>query len=179
MGRITPEKDYPTLLKAFSIVTKKCPHFILEIYGAGSPEKLLELSQELEIKEKVFFKGAYPDALLKIADSKCYVLSSISEGMPNALMEAMAIGLPCVSTDCPNGPAELIENEVNGLLVPMQDEKALAEAILRMIEDEEFANKCGENAKKIKETNSVEKNAKIYLDYFVKLNNHKKNRRIK
>jgi glycosyltransferase involved in cell wall biosynthesis len=179
MGRIANEKDYPTLLKAFSIVTERHPQFILEIFGGGSAEKLLELAQELGIREKVFFKGAHPDALLKIADSKCYVLSSISEGMPNALMEAMAIGLPCVSTDCPNGPAELIEDGVNGLLVPVGDEKAMAKAILKMIEDEEFAKKCGENAAKIKETHSVEINAKRYLDYFVKLNNHKKNRRIK
>lgn len=171
MGRITPEKDYPTLIRAFSIVAKKHPEYILEIFGRGSPEDLLALAGELGIRDKVFFMGAHPDAILKIANSKCYVLSSISEGMPNALMEAMAVGLPCVSTDCPNGPAELMENGVNGLLVPVEDERALAEAILKMIEDEEFAKKCGENAAKIKETHSVEINAKRYLDFFKKIVN--------
>jgi glycosyltransferase involved in cell wall biosynthesis len=70
-----------------------------------------------------------------------FVLSSLFEGMPNALMEAMAIGLPCVSTDCPNGPAELFENGVNGHLVPGAMQMRIAYAILRYIEDKDFA-KC-------------------------------------
>lgn len=166
VGRLFKVKDYPTLLKAFKQISDKHQDYELVIYGQGPEDKeLKEFSQDLGIGEKVFFMGAQPDALLKIADSKCYVLSSISEGMPNSLMEAMAIGLPCVSTDCPNGPAELIEDGVNGLLVPVGDENAMAKAILKMIEDEEFANKCGENAKKIKETHSVDYIAEQYLTY--------------
>lgn len=171
MGRIHKAKDYITLMKAFQIILNKYSNYNLEIYGRGDISQLTKIAKEMTIDKNTYFMGACPDALLKVANSKCYVLSSIYEGMPNALMEAMAIGLPCVSTDCPNGPAELIEDGVNGLLVPVGDEKAMAKAILKMIEDEEFAKKCGENAKKIKETHSVEINAKRYLDFFKKIVN--------
>ena len=121
------------------------------------------------MEDKVLFMGTCPDAIVKVADSACYAMSSLFEGMPNALMEAMAVGLPCVCTDCPNGPAELIENEKNGLLVPMEDENALAGAILRMIEDKPFAEKCGKNASKIKETHSMDTNGKQYLNYLSRI----------
>ena len=167
MGRLSRQKDYPTLIKAFKIVNEKYPDYTLEIFGKGKLENQLKnYVQELNLADKVIFAGVTPDAILKIADSECFVLSSRYEGMPNALMEAMAIGLPCVSTDCPNGPAELIENEVNGLLVPVGDENALAYAILRYIEDKDFARMCGQNASKIKESHSMEKNAKRFLEYF-------------
>jgi glycosyltransferase involved in cell wall biosynthesis len=117
--------------------------------------------------------GVAKDAVLKIADSSVYVMSSKFEGMPNALMEAMAIGLPCVSTDCPNGPAELIENGVNGLLVPVGDVEALSEAIIKMIEDREFAERCGKNARKILETHSIDQKAKEYAEYIEKVLNTK------
>lgn len=166
MGRLSDQKDYPTLLKAFKLVREKNPDFILEIYGDGPDKADLEkLAKDLGIDEQVRFIGACPDALLKLADSSCYVMSSIFEGMPNALMEAMAVGLPCVSTDCPYGPAELIRSGENGLLVPVGDADALANAILRMIEDKEFANYCGENAKRILDDHNVEIIAKQYMDY--------------
>lgn len=175
IGRLNAQKDYPTLLKAFKIVYEKHPELVLEIYGKGEKEKELKaLLVDLGLSEKVVFAGVHPDAIVQVADARCFVLSSIYEGMPNALMEAMAVGLPCVSTDCPNGPAELIENGENGLLVPMRDEKAMAQAILKMIEDKEFAENCGQNAGKIKETHSIENNASQYLNYIEKRVEEKK-----
>ena len=153
------------MLRAFSLVNKIYPQYKLEIFGGGDSSALQALAQELGVEERVFFMGAHADALLKIADSKCYVLSSISEGMPNALLEAMAIGLPCISTDCDYGPRELIDNEKNGQLVPVGDCKAMANAIKRFIEDESFANRCGNEAKKIRENNSIENISLQYLDY--------------
>lgn len=170
MGRLTDQKDYGTLIRAFLPITEKYPAYTLEIYGQGPDEnKLKTLTKELGIEKQVHFCGAHEDAILKIADSACYVMSSKYEGMPNALMEAMAVGLPCISTDCPNGPAELIQNEENGLLVPVGDVEALAAAMFTMIERKTLANKCGENAKHILETHSLEKNAKAYLDYILKI----------
>lgn len=170
MGRLSGQKDYGTLIRAFEPIAEKYPAYTLEIYGTGpDEEKLKALSKELGLESSVHFCGVCEDAILKIADSACYVMSSKYEGMPNALMEAMAVGLPCVSTDCPNGPAELIENGENGLLVPVGDVEALTGAMLTMIERKTLANKCGHNAKRILETHSIEKNAKAYLDYILKI----------
>ena len=166
VGRLSSQKDYPTLFRAFRHVLDVYPNYTLELFGEG-PEKenLIRYADDLGILENVKFMGVHKDAILKIADSACYVLSSLYEGMPNALMEAMAVGLPCISTDCHNGPAELIENEKNGILVPVGDSDALSKAILRMIEDREFAQSCGTEAKKILETHNVDVISGQYLDF--------------
>lgn len=174
IGRLVPQKDYPILIKAFAKVKEKHPNYHLEIYGKGPlEEELRSLAKSLDVGDSVLFQGVSPEAIINIANASCYVLSSKYEGMPNALMEAMAVGLPCVSTDCPNGPAELIQNGKNGLLVPVGDADALANAILKMIEDTDFAEQCGKNASKIKKTHSIENNAKKYLEFILKMNREK------
>ena len=166
MGRLSDQKDYPTLIKAFAAVLKKHPDFTLEIYGDGPDKnKLINHIDELGLSDKVILRGVHGDAILQMANSACYVMSSKFEGMPNALMEAMGIGLPCVSTDCPFGPAELIEDGVNGVLVPVGDAEKMADSISKFIEDKEFAAKCGENAKKILQNHSIESISKQYLDF--------------
>ena len=172
VGRINKVKDYPTLIKAFSIVNKKYPNYVLEIYGDGpEKDKLIELSINLGILENVKFLGVKRDAVVEVSKSSCYVLCSLYEGMPNALMEAMAVGAPCVATDCPFGPKELITDKENGLLVEVGDVEGLANAICKFIEDKELANKCSQNARKILETNSVDIIAKKYYDYICNIVN--------
>lgn len=167
VGSLREQKDYPTMIKAFSIFHKKHNDFILEVYGEGIDRKALEKQiEELGLKEYILLKGNDPQALRRIVDAKCYLMTSICEGMPNSLMEAMAIGMPCVSTDCECGPAELIENGKNGLLVPIQDPQAISDAISKMVEDRDFAIKCGNNAALLKQTNSVDIISKRYFDYF-------------
>lgn len=165
-GRLTEQKDYPTLLKAFAIFNKCHPEYRLEIYGKGELlDSLIELAVELGIDPFVDFKGAVKDAISPISSSSCYVMSSLYEGMPNALMEAMAVGVPCVSTDCPFGPRELIDDGKNGLLVPVSDSKSLAKAISIMVEDYDFASKCGSMAMKILNKQSIPAIAQRYLEY--------------
>ncbi len=166
MGRVTSQKDYPTLLRAFAEVAKAYPEHTLEIYGEGPDEAALQsLAEELGIGSRVLFQGAHPDAILRIADSACYVMSSRYEGMPNALMEAMAVGLPCISTDCPNGPAELIEDGRNGLLVPVGDVEAMSGAILRYLGDPSFSEACGREAREILHTHAIDVKAKEYVEF--------------
>ena len=170
VGRCAKQKDYPTLLKAMKQVVSSHPEYTLEIFGNDTgayAEQIKQLAHDMGLGDHVKFMGVAKDAVLQIADSSVYVMNSIYEGMPNALMEAMAVGLPVISTDCPNGPAELIENEINGLLVPVGDFDALAGAMLKMIEDKEFAERCGDNARKILETHSIEKKAAEYADYIM------------
>ena len=156
VGRDTYEKDYKTLVSAFAKFNCDHSDYILEIYGNGKFTEIKEYANQLQIADKVKFMGARKDVISLINDAGCYVLSSNSEGMPNALLEALAIGLPCVSPDCPTGPRELIEDGVNGILVPVGDSDALAQAIGKMIDDKEFADKCSNNALNIRETHSLD-----------------------
>lgn len=168
LGRVVEEKDYKTLIDAFCIVNKKFPEYRLTIYGDRPSEysKMIhKYIYDLPCANRIDVYPISSDALCEVAKGKCYVLSSVSEGMPNALMEAMAIGMPCVATDCNNGPAELVENGVNGLLVPIKDSQSMAEAIIKIIEDKAFAEKISENAKRIKATNSKEIISEQYFNY--------------
>ncbi len=167
MGSLKKEKDYFTLLNAFKLVSEKHPEFILEIYGDGPlKSELIQQSIDLNIQSRVFFQGSRPDAILAASNSKVFVMSSISEGMPNSLLEAMAVGLPCVSTDCPNGPAELIKHGENGLLVTVGDYEAMACAINYIIENEKDAVQYGMRAGNIRNTNSIDLICNQYLGYF-------------
>ena len=166
VGSFKPEKDYFTLIKAFKLVTKAYPEVILEIYGEGPLRPKIELLiRQLDLTNNVFLMGKHRDAILKIKSARCYVLSSISEGMPNSLMEAMAIGLPCVSTDCENGPRELITHGVNGFLAPVGDHKAISDYIIRILDNDELANTLGKNALNINTTNSNSQIANRYLNF--------------
>ena len=114
-------------------------------------EELTELARSLNIADRVELPGRSTALLEKMNTAAMFVLSSDYEGMPNVLLEAMCMGMPCVSTDCPSGgPRELIENGVNGLLVPVGDVEALHRAMERMA-DPVFAKKMADAAYGIRE----------------------------
>ena len=141
------------MLRAFAHVHEKHPEYKLEFYGDGLDQAAMEqLARDLGLEDSAVFHGVSAALLRDMAKSEIFVLSSDYEGIPNSLIEAMAIGLPCVSTDCsPGGARMLIRDGVNGLLVPRNDEKALAEGICKMIEDRDFAIACGKEAVKVRE----------------------------
>jgi len=120
----------------------------------------------------VLLPGASKTLLPEIRTAGMFVLSSDFEGMPNALIEAMATGLPCISTDCPaGGPASLVQDEVNGLLVPVGDVRAMAKAMCRIADNEDFARLLGENAAKIRDrldANTVASKWREYLERVIK-----------
>lgn len=147
-GRLTKQKNFSLLIRAFSEVSKQYPEYNLEIYGEG-PLKgdLINEAQALGIAEKVKFQGYVKNLGDRIQDATLFVLSSDFEGMPNALMEAMALGLPVISTDCPAGGSKfLIEEKKNGLLVPINDEKKLTEAMMEILSDKKLRSTMGKNA---------------------------------
>jgi len=158
-GRLSKQKNFPLLIKAFAKIADKFPKYKLVIYGKGNLlESLKDLATELGVGDRVEFPGFCTDMPKQLEKSSMFVLSSDYEGMPNALMEAMASGLPCVSTDCGGGGARfLIQNGENGLLVPQRDEDALAAAMEKILYDEAFAEKLGNNARKLQETLAPEK----------------------
>ncbi len=153
-GRLTDQKNHLLLINAFSRIAKKYDDFMLVIYGEGpNRDVLTDRIKELELTGRVLIPGYSPDILQNIRKASLFVLSSDYEGMPNALMEAMALGLPCVSTDCDGGGSRyLIEDGKNGLLVPVKNEIALADAIDKVLSDKEFAYSLGRDAYKLSKT---------------------------
>ena len=155
-GRLVDFKNQPMLIRAFLKVHEKHPDYTLKIYGPdskdGTKEILESIIHENHVEDFVKLMGGSNTLEKDLADAALYAFSSDWEGLPNALMEAMALGLPVVSTDCPcGGPKTLIEDGVNGLLVPIMDEKAMTDGILRLIEDRELAERLGREARKISE----------------------------
>ena len=166
IGRLCDQKDYVTLIQAFEIVHRVYRDYNLEIYGEGPDKAKIEnLIEYLNLQNCVMLKGVCKNAIQRIADTRMFVLSSKYEGMPNALMEAMGVGLPVISTDCPNGPAELIENGINGMLVPVGDVQTLAKAIIYLIENPKKAEAMGKNARTILKTHSIETQANKYREF--------------
>lgn len=161
-GRLVDFKNQDMLVRAFWQVHQKHPDYVLKIYGPdsldGTKEKLERLIRQLDAGGYIYLMGSSAALEKDMAYAAVAAYSSDYEGMPNAVLEAMALGLPVVSTDCPpGGPRMVIEPEENGLLVPVGDACALAAAVNRLIEDRGFAEKLGRNAAKIGERASAER----------------------
>ncbi len=135
VGRLSQQKNQALLIKAFAKIKDLHCDYELDIYGDGPLKTELEnLSLELGVSEKVNFRGTSSSVLDKIRSASLFVLSSDFEGIPNALIEAMAIGVPCISTDCkPGGARALITNGQNGIITPIKNVDKLAEAIDYML----------------------------------------------
>ena len=153
VGRISRQKNQMLLLKAFRRIADRFPRMELRIYGEEGEQGV---RQELEryvaahgLRERVQFMGQCGSLERELADAALFVLPSDYEGMPNALIEAMVLGLAVIATDCPcGGAAMLIEDGISGLLVPVGNEKGLAEAMERVLMDESLAETMAENAGK-------------------------------
>ena len=157
VGRLREQKNHSMLINAFEKVYQDYPDYELYIYGEGKLREVLTRQvHKLKLTEAVFLPGNVSDIHEKMADAELFVLSSNYEGLSNALLEAMMMGLPCISTDCA-GSNEVIENEKNGLLVPVGDTNKLANAMKRLIADKDFARELGNNAKRSSKFYSAEK----------------------
>lgn len=149
VGRLEKQKNYPLLIKAFYEIAMKYENIVLSIYGEGSlHSELNNYINKLNLQGKVCLCGRTKNIEDELLQSDLYVLSSDWEGMPNSLMEAMAVGLPCISTDCKTGPAELIEDGVNGYLIPVDDKDALVNSIMKVINNTDNSIKMGKEARK-------------------------------
>lgn len=148
VGRLAEQKNQAMLIRAFAKIASKFPEQNLLIYGSGDYTELLKNEiNGLQLEDRVFLMGSTSQVQEVLAQAGVFVLSSDYEGMPNALMEAMAAGVPSISTDCPcGGPRMLIRNGENGLLVPVGDENALSAAMERLLSNRSFAEKIGKQA---------------------------------
>lgn len=174
VGRLDENKNHLMLLQAFEMIEKEFPDMQLIIYGEGRSRDVLEqYVKEKNLVDKIKLPGNIQNVAEHIKKAKIFALTSNTEGMPNSVMEAMALGLPVVSTDCPcGGPAMLIQDGINGMLVPVGDVEALAGAFRKILSDDTYAKSLGERAYRIVEELhpvSVNKKWEEYLKSVAKI----------
>ena len=147
VGRLTEQKNFELLINSFIIAKNSIPDDCkLYIYGEGKlRKKLEEIIKNNNMEEKIFLPGAKKDILNIISDSALFVMSSNYEGFPNALLEAMSLGIPVISTDFYTRVARDLIKENGGIIVAVNNEKDMTEAIIKMMNDTDFRNKCRSN----------------------------------
>lgn len=175
VGRLHEQKNQKLLIEAFVKAHKIVPDYKLEIYGQGHLEKeLLNLIKKLKAEEYISLMGTSNSLLKEIVNSSLFILSSNYEGMPNALIEAMCLGIPSISTDCPcGGPRELINNYENGLLVPIKNIDKMTDAIIEILTNRELSNKISENSFDLRNRLDSKKIAEQWLIFLDKILNKK------
>jgi len=166
IGRLDSYKGVNFLIEGFKQLLSKVDSVRLNIVGDGPDEPLLKnAAKELGIADHITFKGRREDILSELYNTDIFVLPSLSEGMSNVLLEAMACGLPVVATFV-GGNSDLIRDRYNGILIPPRDSTMLSVALLELLEDEELAQRLGEEARK-----TIEKNYSMdqIVDKYIKL----------
>ena len=152
MGRLNELKGFDLLLGAFSLIKDKNPSWSVEVWGEGEQRGELEaLRDKLGLGERFKFPGVTGEPYKQFAKADLFVLSSRCEGFGIVLCEAMSQGLPAVSFDCPNGPAEIIRDKVDGILVPPEDIEALAKAMDHLMNNEAERKHMGLLAREVNE----------------------------
>lgn len=166
VGRLQPQKNHRLLLDAFAAFHKVHPDYELHIFGIGELEDdLKRQAGALGIAGNVFFRGFSDHVQEEIWDSAMFVLSSDYEGISNSMIEALAMGIPVISTDCPvGGSRAYIDDGRSGLLTPVGDAPALTAAMVKIAEHPDFARSLSENGSKIREKYSLTKIADRFLE---------------
>ncbi len=161
--RIDPQKNLFLLLESFEKLAKECPDYELYIYGDRSEnareysENFLQAANNSMFSERIHIHPARADIHEEILDCAMFVSSSDFEGMSNSMLEAMAIGLPTICTDCPAGGARaVIRDHENGLLVPVNDAEALYLAMKEVVDNPELAESLSRNGRRIRQEQSAE-----------------------
>ena len=155
VGRLDPQKNFALLIDAFSRVD--ATGWTLQIFGEGPLKVALHaLIVEKKLEKRVILRGGTNDVFGEMVQASVFVLSSLAEGYPNVLIEAMSVGLAVVSTDCPSGPAEIVEHGQNGLIVPNNNANALANALQTLVNAPTLRQTLGQNAIEISKKLNIE-----------------------
>lgn len=164
IGRLHPQKNQKLLINSFIEFHKSHPDYILSIYGKGELEdELSKYINDVSMTNFIELVGEQKDVYQLILDSKVFVLSSDFEGMPNALIEAMSLGLPCISTKV-SGAIDLIENEINGILVD-SNTKSISNALNKLVDNPDFANSIAHNAVDVHKKLNIDHISNLWIKY--------------
>ena len=164
-SRLVPQKRNDLIIKVFARFLESHSDYSLTIYGDGPErEKLVEQVSQLGIEEKVLLPGNVKNIWEKIKGAEMFVMASEYEGMSNALLEAMCLGLPCISTKV-SGAVDFINDGENGLLVDINDEEALFKAIQKLADNKELRNEIGKKARFVAEELDSSKIAVRWIEY--------------
>lgn len=176
VGRLENQKNQKMLIHAFYNFHQQFPEYELHIYGVGSLlENIQQYITTLQLTDKVILHGNVDNIKDEIYTAKMFILSSDYEGMPNALIEALAMGIPSISTDCPcGGPRYLIENNINGVLIPVNDEQALIKAMIDLVNNPSKCLEMSKNSHIIQEKLNPVKINQQWLDYMYEIVTEKK-----
>lgn len=170
VGRLGKEKGFDRLLQTFSYLHTLYPDWALVILGEGKQRDALQaLAVSLEIEDRVIFPGAVGNVGQWFEAADAYVLTSLFEGFPNALLEALAHGVPSVAVDCETGPREILRHDVDGLLVPQDDEEALTQALMKVMGDSALRARFSERAIEVREEYAVDRVARQWEQLFSSL----------
>jgi glycosyltransferase involved in cell wall biosynthesis len=176
VGRLEPQKGFHRLVDAFAEAVKVNSDWILVIVGGGSlRDSLIKQISEKVIAEKIFLAGSVGNAGDWYSKASAYVMSSHFEGFPNTLLEAMAHGLPCISTDCDTGPSELIVNDLNGMLVTNGSHASMVNGLVKLMNDHELRMRLGNAAKNVVEKYSMQSVSSEWENLIVDLTSSRKN----
>lgn len=170
LGRLTKQKNHKLLIEAFSLIHSKHPDWVLDIYGDGVLEtEIRDQINSLNLGESVHLMGNRKDVHKEIENAACFVLSSDYEGLSNALIEAMQMGMCCISTDCA-GSDDAIESFKNGILIPVKDLKALTDAMLFVIENPDKRKAMGDRAFESSQSYNVDNVIDLWKEVIENLN---------
>ena len=165
VARITKQKNPEMLIRAFKKFHLKHPEYTLTMYGDGEDrDYVLDLIEIEGLSSYISLPGAKRNIWDEIVDARCFVMTSWYEGMPNALLEAMCLGLPCVSTKV-SGAVDLIKNGENGILVDLDDDDAFSEALCKIVDDKDYALSLGCKAIDIYDQLTVDVISKQWIEY--------------
>lgn len=157
VGRLEGQKGFDVLIEAFARLAPRWPSLEVRIVGSGSQrEALARLAAQRGVADRVRFLGQVEDTTELLRGASVFALPSRFEGFPNALLEALACGVPSVASDCPTGPRELLGDDAHGLLVPTEDAESLAAAIVRLLSDTELASRLSATGSAVAQRYCVE-----------------------
>lgn len=149
VGRLEEQKGYDKLIDAWALVHAKHPDWTITVYGEGSLLPMLTKKiASNQLNQSFFIEKPVRNIIDKYTESSIYVMSSTFEGFGMVLVEAMTCGVPVVSLNCPDGPSEIIQEGVDGFLIPQNDITTMAEKIIYLIEHEQVRQTMGSNARK-------------------------------